>query len=1207
MTEAYQPIADLLRRVRTRWRTLMLLRAAVRAALMVSAILAAVILTAQLLPPSPLALALLGSSGMVLTILVIVWTLLPARDVPSDIRLARFVEERVDGLEQRLISAVDVATQRDEDARTAFSTAMVRDAARTASEIDPAVVVPPDHLRRVWFQATAALVLAGVLAFLGRHVGRQALDAASLTIFPSSVSIDVTPGNARLQAGSNLVIRAHLVGNSAPVAVQLLRTEGDRDDWRSVEMARDENGLFTASLNALSSSFKYRVAAGSATSDTFTVGIVRAPVVTRIDVAYSYPKSFGLPPRTEVDGGDIYAPAGTSVQLRIHTDAPAASGRMLLGSRGTVELSPESGARVLSGSLKVASDDSYRVTLADSEGISSHGDTEYFIRIMEDRSPEVHVVRPASDRRVTPLEEVDIEAEASDDFGIASLDLVYSIQGAKETSVPIPISKGETTVTAGRTLYLEDLDLDPGDFVSYYVRARDLARGKPSSEARSDIFFLEVRNFEEEFTLAQSQAAMGGGASNPELEELIAAQKDVIVATWKLERRSQAARGAQSAQDIRAVARAEEELRTRVRRVATAFRAGVMRDPRARVQGGRGVPPDGQPQGELRAGQTLSEEDAMTAAVTAMTRAVNALDALKTADAIPPEMEALNHLFKAQADVKRRQVQRQQAGGGSGSNRATQDLSSLFDKELARHQETNYETLPRGQAASEEVSAIDQIRELARRQDELLNRQQDLAQRLEQIDGEERKRELERLSREQNELRQRADELARQLGRQSEGRQQGEQRSRGQQGQSGAQGQQGQQPSGQDNRSPSTTGREDRMRGVSEEMRASASGLRRQNADEASARSARALEKLRELERELMTASPDGRRRALGDLQLEARQIADAERQLAAEAERSRPQGGTSTDAWRRLAGEQERLAERVRRLRDGLKSQAQPPAGNAGESANGRPLRDAAGEASREIDRQRLAERMEQSAQVLRAQAGESSPNRTSSGGQEPRGSGMLRAGEEIARSLDRLADRLASASQSGDEESRRLTARLASVQELRERLDDLTRRLAALERNGTAQQDQRSSRQTPDDRSSGSPRQSDAGQGTPGGTSADAEQLRSEMDREITALRALLDQARRDEAAQSRGGSGVTFEGQGMIRSAPGTEAFKQDFSRWQELSRQATIALDWVESAASRRLSEKAGKDRLTAGVDDRAPVGYEQQVESYFKALASKTKP
>ena len=89
----------------------------------------------------------------------------------------------------------------------------------------------------------------------------------------------------------------------------------------------------------------------------------------------------------------------------------------------------------------------------------------------------------------------------------------------------------------------------------------------------------------------------------------------------------------------------------------------------------------------------------MTAAASAMGNAVESLDRLKTGEALPHEMEALNQLLKAQGDVKRREVGRQQAGGGAGDNRSTQDLSGLFDRELQREQQTNYETPNRDEPA----------------------------------------------------------------------------------------------------------------------------------------------------------------------------------------------------------------------------------------------------------------------------------------------------------------------------------------------------------------------------------------------------------------------------------------------------------------------------------------------------------------------------
>ena len=95
----------------------------------------------------------------------------------------------------------------------------------------------------------------------------------------------------------------------------------------------------------------------------------------------------------------------------------------------------------------------------------------------------------------------------------------------------------------------------PGDFVTYYARARDVGRGRRATEARSDIFFLEVKPYEEEFTAAESQAMGGSPGEQTGLEDLIAQQKDIIAATWKLDARARRARDARSEGDIKAVSR----------------------------------------------------------------------------------------------------------------------------------------------------------------------------------------------------------------------------------------------------------------------------------------------------------------------------------------------------------------------------------------------------------------------------------------------------------------------------------------------------------------------------------------------------------------------------------------------------------------------------------------------------------------------------
>jgi hypothetical protein len=402
-------------------------------------------------------------------------------------------------------------------------------------------------------------------------------------------------------------------------------------------------------------------------------------------------------------------------------------------------------------------------------------------------------------------------------------------------------------------------------------------------------------------------------------------------------------------------------------------------------------------------------------------------------------------------------------------------------------------------------------------------------------------------------------------------------------------------------------------------MRSAANELRRQDPNQASANGNRALKALEDVQRQIQAGAPDERRRALGDTQLEARQLADAQRQVAAEREKA-GSGESSSDTLRRLAGEEERLADRVRRMQNSLQQQAGAAADgsrdrNRSAQQTAEAARNAAREASREIERERLADRMQQSAEQMRnsaeasqgRQGGQAGSFDSAQGRQGRQGNQSGRAGsldsardrqgtqdsreqQEIARALDRLADTLAKGTAAGDAESRRLTDQLSRTQELRERIERLTREMEKLAQpNGQPN------------------RGSQSGGGNAGGQGGEVARLREEYTRELQQTRELLDQLRRENPQVAQGGAGLTFEAQGMVLSAPGTEAFKQDFAKWEQLRKQATLALERAEQEISRRLQAKQARDRLAAGVDDRAPAGYQQHVDNYFKALAEKRKP
>jgi hypothetical protein len=1006
----HDELRSLLARIRRRWFGFTALTTIGRAAAVAAIPLAVAAAIVRLVAPAGWMLVAILAIACAAAAAAVVRVLLHMQRRPDDCRVARFVEESsgAEGLTpvacDTLATAVEVV-EAPERHPGAFTGLLVGQAVALLRGIDAASLIPPAAMRRAAGQAAgAAALLALTLAAIGSgwlHAGATVWVAA----FPGSIGIRVLSGNVRVPAGQPLRLEAALTGRSARLlSVVPSLVVSANGEQRTVPMT-GSGGEFSYAFESVDRSFQYRVVAGAAASDAFDVTALGPPKVQSIDVSYTYPSFTGLAPREDKDGGDVYAPAGTRVRLKIYADKPLTGGELRLAGSQPVRLVTDNESA--SAELVLEKDDAYRVRLSDRDGLASTGEVEYFIRVMDDRPPAVHIVRPNGDQGITPLEEVIVEARADDDYGIAAFDLVYAVAGRPARTVPFTRLSGTAVARVGaHLLAAEDLKVQPGDVITYYARARDIARAKPSSEAKSDMFFLEVKPFTEEFVQAQSQA-MGGGGQSTQLDALIAAQKEIINATWNLERRSAAGR---SSEDIRAVGDAQAELKTRVERIAGGGR-----------RGGRGFFPQQILPQPPRSSRELGRNRVAEAAV-AMGRAVEQLQGTRMADALPHQMAALQGLLQAQAEVRRREVMQQSAsaGGGGGTSRTDRDLSALFDRELQRQQRTNYET-PRPTAETperREDELLERIRELARRQEELARRQRELAQA--KLDADEVKRQLERLSREQQELRQQADALQKQSPDAMAGR--------------GA-----------------TAGTPDNpsMQRAAEQMRNATSELQRQNAGAAATSAEQAAQALRQLEQQMRGSSASARQRTAGEMQLEAQQIADAQRRIASEMSRLEKErsgaGAAAGDAARRLAGEKEKLADRVDALERAAREAQRSSPGQEGAKF---------ADAARQLQEQQVGSRMRASAQQLRGQqaggrgrAGhdENGPEK-GAGDREAKGA----AEQQLARALDAVATTLGGGK---SDDARRLAEELDRTREIRERLNGLERQVREAEAKEASQ----------------------------------------------------------------------------------------------------------------------------------------------------------
>ncbi len=712
---ARSELVRIIRQVRRRWR----LRLAARAgAILLAAGVAAVLVGSWALqhaafsPGSITVFRVLAY--LVLAGLAVWYGVVPQLRRPSDAQVALYLEEHEPSLNAAVVSAVELGDHPGgrADLSDALLRRLVRDALERAHAVDDGRRIERATLRR----ASGALVATAVIGLLVVLTGPGFFRSGAAALLQpwrqaeaaTPYRILVTPGNATVPRGADVTVSAALSGFTSGQVSLVLRSKGG-EGFDRVPMTVPEGGSQPeAVLFALDGATDYYVEAAGVRSPLFRIEVADLPYTRRLELEYHYPAYTGLAPRTVEDAGDVAALRGTRTRLRVWTTRPTPAGRIVLGDGRAFPLGAAPDG-TLTGTLPVDRDGIYRIELRGPDGRPVVGSPQYTITVLDDRAPSVSFEKPGRDTRATPVEEVFLQPRAEDDYGIGRLELVYSVNGGEQKSVALYTggSKPLRTVSAGHTLYLEELGLQPGDVISYYARALDNDAVGKRKAGTSDIYFVQIRPFRKEYRAAEQRGMPGGGGQEDE-GSLSERQKQVIAATFNLLRDRPTLGTKEAGQHRTTIALAQGRVRAQVETLARRMKE-------------RGV---------VRMDSAFGEiAKLLPAAATSMKEAEDLLRGEKDRDALAPEQKALQQLQRAEAVYHDVQVSMGASNGGEGQSPEAEDLADLFDLEMDRLRD-QYETVQRGQderTSSELDQTLERLKELARREQQAAERQRRLA------------------------------------------------------------------------------------------------------------------------------------------------------------------------------------------------------------------------------------------------------------------------------------------------------------------------------------------------------------------------------------------------------------------------------------------------------------------------------------------------
>ena len=719
------------------------------------------------------------------------WILRPRR-VSEQERLAtaRLIEQRWPNLDQRLLTVIE---QTPSSAIGGFSWLQQELATEVRSHSYANEWKEGVPSRRILVRVATAICAVALTFSLANQVRTDSVNLFASVDDPTTdeqvvtsdledFNVSIDPGTAEVERGTALLITATFEGR-LPSTVTMFQVDDQAASQPAHSVASDEDEeevggrpmrqslkdpLFGTRLPVVDSSFDYRIQFDGQTSETFRISVYDLPHVVQVDARIEFPSYSDMPDELIEDTWRVSTVEGSSVVLTCRLNKEVTDG-LLIDREGTefklaaASVAPKPQTVPLNGDneqvsrqrrgvlyqTRIPVDKNRRLTfkLTDDKGRGNREGDEFILTAIPNRPPEIKLTFPGRDLRVSPIEELQLEATVWDDFGISEHGLVLALADRESRTVTIgEKAAGRQKHELAHLLALELENAEPDQLVSYYFFADDIGVSGEKRRTMSDMFFAEVRHFDEIFREGQPPPSGAppieseGAKKADELGEL---QKQIISATWKIIRRETRPEVSDAfADDVTLLVESQQE---------------------AIVQMDELI-------GELKDAQSKKyAADVMDAMRTAVVRLVKTHEDSK-AELLTPALAAERSAYQGLLKLRAREhlVTQQQSSpskGKSSKSASQQQLDQLeLDSKKNRYEaEQKANQQEQEQQNREELQVLNRLRELARRQGDLNQKLKELEHELKaaktEEEQEEIERQLKRLREEQQELLRDVDEL----------------------------------------------------------------------------------------------------------------------------------------------------------------------------------------------------------------------------------------------------------------------------------------------------------------------------------------------------------------------------------------------------------------------------------------------------------------
>lgn len=674
--------------------------------------------------------------------------------LPNDLDLARLVESEDPALDARLVTAVEILEKpREPGASLAFlEQRVIADALRFQDGEAWVEYVTGEPMRRArrwagvalglflitWFWLTLENGVGWLRSMTGTEVAIEEVttdpraDDAAVAL-----SFVVTPGQVELELGSRLIVEAK-PAPQVPAEASLVwhNKEGQELGRASMVLGVDDE-TFGAMVPRVQEDLTYRVEAGGSRSEDFDVTTFVYPKLERLDVTIIPPAYTGLPQREVKNTRKVSAPELSELKFRVKINKPVVDAELFGEDEQVITLTPTADdATLLEGRMVLEKSQKYRLHLVDAQDRANVKPPWITLTALPNALAKIEVVFPKRDLQVSSLQELPVEARVWDDVGVVRSGATVSLAGGtREFVFDHPQTAPNQKQSVSELLNLESEGVSPRQLVSYFFWAEDAGPKGEVRRAMSDMFFAQVRHFEDIFRETEAPPPSPGMPGEQQAGKLVELQKQVVNATWKIVRNVSGGQSMEKAEADVAVVRESQGL--------------VLEQTKEQME------------------ETDDPEikNALTEAWKEMREALEALEIAQTGkqraalnQSLEHEQSALQWLYQAseREHLVAKQNPKSPSQGGGSKEQQEQLMNLELKQEEQRYEEEKVAEAEQTAQQQENLEVLNRLKELARRQEALAKKMQELREQLADAKTEDERQELtdqlQRLQEEQQEL-----------------------------------------------------------------------------------------------------------------------------------------------------------------------------------------------------------------------------------------------------------------------------------------------------------------------------------------------------------------------------------------------------------------------------------------------------------------------